>query len=342
MESLETTGSKSALDFPGLIELEQALGRARVTGSMLAARHKLGNEGDMRDILSHFHTTLWQRVGLPAQNSSTPLPVAPYRYLADSHHHPQHFVLALDPVHLRPEQDRLLLFPAERFGITQPEADSLVAAFNDHFADRNLKLIAPTPVHWYLINPPATDIHTIPPYEVEGRNINLAMPSGTDARFWNAVLNETQMLFYQAEVNQAREAEGKATINGVWPHSGGNIQHPPHTACDTLFTDEPVTVGLMMAAGGSALPIQQLAAPEKGYSLAVLDQLIAPALAQQPQQWLDTLTDVVKQIQPLIRWVGSGARKLTINPCDGRSFAIDSTSSLRFWRRRRRLDNLAK
>ena len=48
-----------------------------------------------------------------------------------------------DPVHLRPDRDRLILFDSRNLGITHEEAGALVGLFNGHFAADGMRLQAP-------------------------------------------------------------------------------------------------------------------------------------------------------------------------------------------------------
>ena len=54
--------------------------------------------------------------------------------------------LCADPVHLRVEQDYLLLADARMFALNQAEADALVATLNSHFGQDGLCFYAPTPI----------------------------------------------------------------------------------------------------------------------------------------------------------------------------------------------------
>lgn len=308
-------------DEPSVKVLERALGKATTRGAVSAGE-------DFGEQLSQFETRLAHRFGLDES-----FPIAPYCYLADSGERPDQPVMAATPVHLRPEQDRLILFEGEPLALDEGQAAEMVARFNAHFADRGLRLTAPAPNRWYLVDPPHTRITTAPLHEVSGRNVNFALPQGEDARFWAATLNEIQMLFHQDPVNQQREAQGRWVINGLWPHGLGCIQttHPP----TKVWSDHPVTRGLALAGGLTPEPPDQWR-PETGPAatseqLLVVDDFIGPALLGDTEEWRRRLPQVAKKLSPLISWAETGGN-LTINPCDGRRFNIHGFCKLRFWR----------
>jgi hypothetical protein len=302
-------------------ELERALGQASTQGRPFRSQ-------DARDQLRHFEARLAYRFGL-----DQPLASAPYAYLADSGERPETTVMAVAPVHLRPEQDRLVLFEGEPLALTTEESAALVARLNDHFADRGLRLVAPKPQRWYLLDPPQARITTTPLYQVNGRNINQELPQGEDARFWAATLNEIQMLLHQDLVNQAREAQGQWLVNGLWPHGLGRLQ--PTQAPTGVWGDQPLVRGLALAAGvGPASPAAWRPEAAGGEGLLVIEQLVDPMLIGDMEAWRGRLEEVAEQLAPLLRWAEQGG-ELKLDPCNGQRFNINRLGKLRFWRKRR-------
>lgn len=310
------------LDEPSVKALARALGKASITGAVAASQ-------DFRDQLRGFESRLGQCFGL-----AEPCPAAPYCYLADSGKREGRPVMAVTPVHLRPEQDRLVLFEGEPLALAEAEAAALVGRVNDHFADRGLKLVAPAPNRWYLIDPPHAAITLTPLHEVNGgRNINPALPRGEDARFWAAILNESQMLLHRDPINQAREAQGRWVINGLWPDGLGVIQTARTSA--RVYSDHPLTRGLALAAGiEPQSPTQWRCQETAGDDLWVMDQLIEPALVGDIEAWRGRLAQLAKRLAPLLRWAETGGR-LMIDPCNGQRFQYQRFCMLRFWRRPR-------
>lgn len=151
------------------------------------------------------------------------LPTAPLCYLADTGQPPHGVVYLATPVHLRPDQDRLLLFDRPATDLSAGEAADFVAVFNEHFREQGWRLSAPTPGRWYLHLATRPDLLTHPLGEVVGRNVDLFLPQGGDAPAWRQRLNEVQMLFHGVPANAQREASGRLAVNGLWLHGGGTL-----------------------------------------------------------------------------------------------------------------------
>lgn len=182
-------------------------------------------------------------------------PIAAMSYLADFGAPPEQNCFRCDPVHLRADIAQALLYDSRSFGISAQEAEQLTAAFNRHFADDNLQLVFRDPRRWFLLadNPPP--LHATPLDEVAGRNAGAFLPEDPGARYWNRVLNETQMLFFGQAVNADREARGEPAVNGVWIYGGGPVAdtgNPPDV--DEVYTDDAFCKGLALQAGVAVQP----------------------------------------------------------------------------------------
>ena len=163
---------------------------------------------------------------------------------------PGPYVLHADPVHLRPDRDRLVLFAGPDFAPDRAEADALVDLFNQHFGADGLRLEAPTPARWYLLSERPHDLVTQTLATVLGRPIAGQLPRGPEARHWARLLNEVQMLFHHSEVNQRREAAGMPTLNGLWLWGGGCLLAP---SSPSLGASSLVGGAISLAADSSRL-----------------------------------------------------------------------------------------
>lgn len=131
--------------------------------------------------------------------------------------------MAVQPVHLIPDRDTLVLAPEAAMVLTMAEAQSLAVRFNEHFAEQEGYWLQPlTPTLWLL----GTRHHdwqlSLPVCEdAQGMNLRDAWQAGADAGRWRRLLNETQMLFFDSQVNAQRETEGALAVNGLWPLPSG-------------------------------------------------------------------------------------------------------------------------
>ncbi len=262
-------------------------------------------------------------------------PSAPYGYLAEAPGASlatTSYVLHADPVHLRPDRDRLVLFAGPDFAPDRAEADALVALFNHHFGVEGPRLEAPTPEHWYLLTDKPPDLVTQPLAAVLGRPIAGQLPQGAEARHWARFLNEVQMLFHHSEVNQRREAAGIPSLNGLWLWGGGSLVAPPGQASyERVFSADPLALGLARASGIPTAPLPA----DLGAVLATAGTTLSasaptPLPTRTPNQAAPSETRTATPASPaaiLIHWTGLWEAVLA---ADGPAW-LASLSALEHW-----------
>lgn len=247
-------------------------------------------------------------------------PTAALCYRADTGDEPRGWVMHADPVHLRPDQDRLLLFDARALGITAEEAQALVEAFNRHFADEGFELVAPRAERWYLLSDRAPAIGTQPLQRVVGRSVDAFLPVGPDQRRWRRILNETQMLFHGLTANEARESHGLPGISGLWFSGAGRLPARGQTRIGSIDGDDAL-VGAAAAwaesTGGDQLRLEMR--PMR----ALLDA--------DAEAWLAALRDFDAGLEDWLR-TGDSHR---LHLCNGISLHWRRTFRRRLWRRRK-------
>jgi len=282
---------------------------------------------------SDFPSTLFGLFGIEAETGHD-LPRGAVDLLGDGMAPGDSFWVRADPVHLRPDRDRLLLFDNQLLQIEQQESETLLALFNRHFADDGLELIAPHPDRWYLRLAEAPDLQTRPLESVVGRNIEMFLPQGGDARHWHRLLNEMQMLLFNAEPNRQRELAGRVAINGLWLSGGGRLPRSPKPRFAAVCSDDPTALGL------ARLAAVDLHADERdgfiasdGATLRTWSALLSPVLNADPYLWIEALEQLEAEVASLLRQ--GGFRQLTIYPCTGRGYRITSGAMRRLWRRAR-------
>jgi len=249
--------------------------------------------------------------------------------------------LRADPVHLRPDRDRVLLIPSAGFDIAAGEAQSLCEALSAHFADQ-FSLHAFAPDRWGLCARAAIELRARAPIEIAGCDIDAELP---DKR-WHAQLNEIQMALYQHAVNTAREARGDPVVNGVWLWGAGALPAAAQGPWQSVSAADPATLGLAKLAGmrhrapgaGAAAWLDR--APEDGRHLVQLDVLRgAHALGDAQALAARTLELEAQWFAPLLAALRAGrVGMLTVRvPDAGASFEIVRGDLRRFWRRPRAL-----
>lgn len=221
-----------------------------------------------------------------------------------------------DPVHLRPDQDRLLLFDGRALGIGESEAAQCVAAFNAHFADDALELLAPTPSRWYLRVTGSPDVRFTALHAATGRDIHAYLPRGADARFWRGLLNEVQMLFHGLAVNAAREAAGRPAISGIWCSGLGELPSPGSTSIRTIRGDDPLVAALAAHA--------EVVGDDELWVETALQQAL---LEVDPAAWVAACVALDRQFGSAVRG------ELHLYPCDGSRYVWRPAMRRRWWRR---------
>lgn len=261
-------------------------------------------------------------------------PSAPFALLDDDPGaEPDLYWFHADPVHLRPDRDRLLLFDARRMALTAEEADELCTLFNAHFADDGLHLLAPTPERWYLGCRQAPRLTTTGLDRVIGRPIESLLPAGDDARRWMALLNEAQMLFHQSACNRAREETGRPTISGIWPWGGGRrADFQPDADYDRIGAVTPLARGLATAAG---VAVASGTPDLDGRVLIETRQLQDAVLDADAEAWTRGIEGLEALFGRLADHVSSRrGGSVLVDACDGRHrYAITRARLRRFWRR---------
>lgn len=248
--------------------------------------------------------------------------------------------LRADPVHLRPDRDRLLLFGGAALCPQPAESEALIAAFNGLFRDDGLKLLA-RGGHWFLRAETPPPVELPPTAHVAGRYLDEHLPDGESGRELRAFLNEAQMLFHGNPVNAEREARGEPTINGLWIWGGGRLPPVRPSVQAAVYADDPFLRGAARLAGIEPSP-----------AVARLSQIPAsdlPAIAEWPlaeaaltagdlSAWLTALTDFE---QAWARELASALNNRTIAEATvtvGRHGFVARRAHLRrFWRRLRPL-----
>lgn len=188
-----------------------------------------------------FYETLFKLFKVSSEKN---LPAAAISRLIDMNDSENHIWLRADPVHLHADRDRVLLFDASTFELTQAEADRLITELNDFFVNDALFFTAPTPYRWYVRLPRFPELLTPPITHVIGRDIHKHMPRGRDQMTWRQRLNEAQMLLHQSEVNGAREQRGALSVNSVWFWGLGTLPAAPSPRWVEVWSEDPVAQGL--------------------------------------------------------------------------------------------------
>lgn len=248
------------------------------------------------------------------------LPTAAVSFLADTGEAPAGFMLHADPLQLLPDRDRLLAFDLDADPLDVDEIARLVDAFNAHFGDDGVRLCGSPVRRIYLHCDRAPSIKTHPLSSVIGRDLDRFLPEGEDRRRWCGLLNETQMLCHQLELNRERETRGRPTLGGLWFSGGGRLPPRGQRPVARLVGDCVLARGLLaLHAGG-------------GNDELVVEHAPARAVMHaDPGAWLQALAELEDRMAGLLL----DCEELHLHPGNGTVYRWRARSARRWWRRRR-------
>ena len=254
--------------------------------------------------------------------------------------------LRADPVHLRPEHDRLILFDNKLLQIAQAEADGLAAEIMEVYAADGWLLKAPRPSRWYLKPPRASRIGTTPLPDVIGKDIHPYLPHGKDGKTWHTILNEIQIMLHTAGVNTERERRGKPPVNSLWFWGSGRLPRIRPVSWAQVWSQEPVSLALARlsettSAGVPAgFPEWARQAARPGAHLVVLEESRGAVAYGEAGEWLEFMRKLERDwMAPMLEALKGGQlERVTIHTDTGRRLTITPVGARRWWRRSRSLE----
>ncbi len=170
--------------------------------------------------------------------------VAPLRALADGLAGAEGYWLCADPVELQIQSSQVILQPD--VACSDAEAQSLCAALNAHFSGEGWRFFAPHPLRWYVQTQVPGEVEMTPLRTAAWRDVKMLLPRGVDARRWQRLGNEVQMLLHQHPVNMARQQSGNPAVNSLWLWGGG-CAAAPHPVFDAAGNDDALVTAFARA-----------------------------------------------------------------------------------------------
>ncbi|OUD13093.1 hypothetical protein [Thioflexithrix psekupsensis] len=273
------------------------------------------------------------------------LPIAAVTRLDDKGDCENFYWLRADPVYLKADQDRLLLFDIdETFALEQAHADQLTQELTHYFTEENFIFSAVTPTRWYLRLNQDPEIQTTPLTRLIGNHIEPGMPKGKNARFWRKYFNEIQMLLHRSPINAQREMQGLLPINSVWFWGAGKIPTLTARPWVGVWSEDVLVRGLAQL---SHTPVH----PVPNNAKTGLAQLTAPGeyllTTPAPCRSLDEYTNALHHLDqawaaPLLSALKQGViDTLLIYPCRARVFCLTRQRARHWWRKQQHWQQLS-
>ena len=162
---------------------------------------------------------------------------------------PAHWLRA-DPVHLRADPTRVILFDADSVGLDTDESDALLAHLNAGFPDGELRFErAVAATRWYVRMSAPVSLALASPRSLRGTAVEDSLSALRRAGALNRLMTEAQMLLYEAPTNLARVAQGRAPINSVWFWGGGTAPILKAAARGAVLGDDALLAACARHAG---------------------------------------------------------------------------------------------
>lgn len=248
--------------------------------------------------------------------------------------------LRADPVYLRPDMGRLLLFPARSLALSLDEAARIAQWLNAHEHAPDLRLEPATANCWHARVSGVPRMRCVPPSLAHARDADAHLPRGPDAGKWHGCMNELQMLLHQCPVNDERERRGEHPVNSVWFWGAGALPPSVPARFAGVFADHELSRGLAACAGTPARNApadadRLLAACAAGEHLVALDALELAVRDAGVAHWVMALQALEQQwLAPLAAALSRGAlQRLDVHAGGGAGFSVTRRALKRWWRR---------
>lgn len=265
-----------------------------------------------------------------------PLPAAPLRLLGDGGSPGSDCWICLDPVHWRLEERSVVLADPAELELDAKEDQALRQSLAPLLADFG-EIRAPARGRWYLRLASDPKLETRDLTTALGQAVDPAAPAGADGPAWRRLLAEAQMQLHAHPVNQAREAEGRPTVNSLWPWGAGRLPTPAAKPATTLLSDDPLLQGLGRQAGLTAGPLPATLPAIATPTLVHLHQLARPVAGHDALAWREVLAGLdAAWLGPALAALGQGRlRQLRLLAGGERHVEVElrRRDLWRFWRR---------
>ena len=222
-----------------------------------------------------------------------------------------HQWLRADPAHVRPDMTGARVLAIGELGLSDEDAQSLLAPLRPLFGDLGFQLSAPVASRWYVALPLEARLPAFsPPEAVLGDDLFTHLPDGPDGRRWRALLNEAQVMLHNHPLNEARARAGKPAVNSLCFWGAGRLPDHVRSVYTAVASQDAELLSLAQLAG--------IRGDADGPQLLDL---------RQARDW----SAVAQRLLPGLRALGRDT--VALDFADGARYVLRGPQRWRFWRR---------
>lgn len=240
-------------------------------------------------------------------------------------------ILCSDPVFLKGDPSRLMLFDADSIGINKSEADALVSLLNDLFRHDGLNIWYKDPRRWFIEGLNLTTYAGISPTNLTGAPLEPDMASRKALGDLGRIMTEAQMVLHDCEVNRRRLHDGKPPVNSIWLWGAGEhpvVSKPKITA---VFANDYFSNACAKFCGLATGGVEDL-------DLSMVPGGARGLVAIPPKYNLRETSQILQLvIDDAVSSLKSGELFKLIIVSNRNTFLLDRRMLLRFWKRRKSL-----
>ena len=308
----------------------------------------------VRNIGLNYHLNLYRLLGFSLQQLSA-VPTAAFRLCTEPDTRFGENVMHADPVHLQADMDHAIMTSPQALDLFEHHAADLLDKLNATFADDDITFFRLESGEWFVTTPGSIDLQTIPLNESVGRNVNHLLPSGPHSGDWKRLLTEIQMVLFDHDVNDEREARGLPKINSLWFHGNGVLPDRGEHTARFVASDDPVVLGMATYAGVDSYHCDRTQ-PETARDCF---EQIRSTIAQGPagdyifkvsslqdlvnytdvRPWLDQVNVLIENwLEPLLAFAHEQGVSFRFYPENDKVYQIGKYGGLRVWKAARLYD----
>lgn len=240
-------------------------------------------------------------------------------------------IICCDPVFLKTDPSRLMLFDARSVGISEEEASLLVSLLNELFESEGLRIWYRDPTRWYLEGIKDATFEGTSPTNLVGVSLEPGVNSRKASAGLSRIMTEAQMVLHDCEVNRRRADEGKPPINSIWLWGGGHRPMVSRPRIATLFSVDAFSLSCANFCG---LPSSDL----EDMNLSFIPNGKPGLVVLSPGTVRQRLDALVKTVMPqaVAALKSKEITKIIIND-EKNKFSLNLRMLKKFWRRKQSL-----